>query len=312
MNYFTTKQTANLLGYNDDSYIRRLVLSGRLKASKIGNQWMISEETIHNFKVNNDIKSKYKALLSFNQELRNLADKILEKDQKIVGPRDFFTSFAIGKGYKTLGAILLLAKQGYGEDAVILTRSLFDLLINLLYIQADRTDKRAYRYFQYDWILRKKMFDYALNKPEVMEKMNKRANNPKLNDVTIKEVEEQAKLAQQLNHYTKTGWSDKTLFDMAEEVGRSDAYKSVYRLQCQLDHNATRSVNEYSKQTQVGIEIQIGQSENWIEESLVIAFDFYYHILVAFNSHFKTGFEEKIGDLENRYISELSSINNKP
>ncbi|MFA6522722.1 MAG: DUF5677 domain-containing protein [Patescibacteria group bacterium] len=311
MNYFTTKQAANLLGVNDESYVRKLVLSGKLEANKVGTQWMIGEEAIHKFKVKNDIRSKYKALLSFNQELRTLADKILDKNQKMVGPRDMFTAFAIGKGYKTHGAILLLCKQGYGEDASILARSLYDLLINLLYIQADQTDGRAYRYFQYDWILRKKMFTYVLEKPEIMDKILERTNNPRPDDTTIKEVEEQAKLSQEKNNYTERGWSDKSLHDMSKEVGRIDAYKTVYRLQCQLDHNATRSVNEYAKHTQGGIVFEVGQSENWVEESLVIAFDFYYSILVAFNSQFKSGFDKEILDLENRYITELSEINKK-
>ena len=311
MNYFTTKQAANLLGVNDESYVRKLVLSGKLEANKVGTQWMIGEEAIHKFKVKNDIKSKYKALLSFNQELRTLADKMLDKSQKMVGPRDMFTAFAIGKGYKTHGAVLLLGKQGYGEDASILARSLFDLLINLLYIQADQTDGRAYRYFQYDWILRKKIFTYALGKPEIMDKIQERTINPRPDDATIQEVEEQAKLSQEKNNYTERGWSDKSLHDMAQEVGRIDAYKTVYRLQCQLDHNATRSVNEYAKQSQDGIVFEVGQSGNWVEESLVIAFDFYYSILVAFNSHFNAGFGKEISDLENRYIAELSKINKK-
>lgn len=312
MNHFTTKQTANLLGYNDESYIRKLVLSGKLKAEKVGTQWIISEETINKFKVKGDIKSKYKALLSLNQELRGLAGKMLDKNFKIVGPRDMFTTFAIAKGYKTHGAVLFLSKQGYGEDASILTRSLFDLLINLLYIQAEQTDDRAYRYFQYDWILRKKMFDYASEKSEIMGKIQERTNNPQPNDTTIQEVEEQAKLAQQKNNYNDRGWSDKSLHDMAKEVGRIEAFKTIYRLQCQLDHNAPRSVNEYAKQSQGEIVFKVFQGENWVEESLVIDFDFYYQIVVAFNSHFKAGFETEILDLENRYIAEVSTINKKP
>jgi len=311
MNYFTTRQTANLLGYNDESYIRKLVLAGKLKADKIGTQWMIGEEAIHKYKVKNEIKSKYKTLLSFNQELRNLADKIMDRDQKMVGPKDMFTAFAIGKGNKTHRAALLLSKQGYGEDASILARSLFDLLINLLYILDDETDGRAYRYFQYDWILRKKMFSYALGKPELIYKIQERINNPRPDDTTIQEVKEQAKLAQQKYNYSKKGWSDKSLYDMAQDVGRTDAYKTVYRLQCQLDHNASRSMNEYGKQSQSGIVFEIGQSENWVEESLVVIFDFYYNILMAFNSHFQAGFESNLLELENRYVTELSTINKK-
>ncbi len=110
MNHFTTKQTANLLGYNDESYIRKLVLSGKLEAEKIGTQWMISEEAIHKFKINNDIKSKYKALLSFNQELRILADRMLDRNQKMVGPRDMFTAFAITTLPMNTIAIMLVSR----------------------------------------------------------------------------------------------------------------------------------------------------------------------------------------------------------
>lgn len=311
MNYFTTKQIANILGYNDDSYIRKLVLSGKLGAQKIGKQWMISEEDVHKYRIGNEIKSKYKALLFFNQELRALVDKVIDKEQKILGPRDMFASFAIGKGYKTHAAIILLCKNGYGEDAAILTRSLFDLLINLLYILADKEDKRAYRYFRHDWILRKKMLNYAMEKPDIMEKIQKRVDNPNPNDVTLREVEEQAKIVQDMYGYKDSkGWSDKSLFDMADEVDRVRTYKTVYRLQCQLDHNASRSMNEYAKEEQGGVVFDIGQSENWVEESLVIAFDLYSSILKAFNSHFKLDCAADISSLEDRYVTELDTINN--
>ena len=56
---------------------------------------------------------------------------------------------------------------------------------------------------------------------------------------------------------------------------------------------------------------EVSRGENWVEESLVVAFDFYYHILAAFNSHFKAGFDVKLSDLEDRYVTELSAINEK-
>lgn len=310
MNFFTTKQTANLLGYNDDSYVRKLLLSGKLKANKVGNQWLISEETIHKYKVKTGIRSKYKALLAFNQELRTIVDKVLDKTVNLEGPKDLFATFAIGKAYKTHGAILLLCRQGYGEDASVLARSNFDLLINLLYILADQSDERAYRYFRYDWSQRKKMFDYAKGKPEILEKLRLRVINPLPNDTRIEEVEEQARLAQEKYKYNRNGWSDKSLHDMAVEVGRIDAYKTVYRLQCQLHHNLSRSLNEYAKKEKDGIVFDVGQSENWVEESLVVAFDFLYSILSAFSDHFKLSLTTKLKNLEDKYVTELSKANN--
>lgn len=311
MRYFTTKQTANLLGYNDDSYIRRLVLNRKLPARKIGKQWTISEESIHKFKLNNDIKSKYKALLSFNQELRILADKILDRDLKMVGPKDMFAAFALGKGYKTHGAVLLLSQNGYGEDASILARSLFDLLVNLRYILADQTDERAYRYFRYDSVLMEKMLSYAKGKPKILAQIIERENNPLPGDSTRKEVEKQARLANDKYKYSNNGWSDKSLYDMAKEIDRLDSYQTVYRLQCQLDHNNSRSINEYAKDEGGGIIFNIGQSENWVEESLVIVFDFYYSILVTVDQIFKLNLVSEIKKLEDRYVSELSIINKK-
>ena len=142
-------------------------------------------------------------------------------------------------------------------------------------------------------------------------KVKERINTPKPNDATIEDIETNYKLVMQKYNYKDSGWSDKSLFDMAKEVGRIDAYNTIYRLQCQLDHNASRSMNEYTKQSENGITYNIGQSENWVEESLVIAFDFYYHILIAFDSHFKTGFDTKLLEVENRYVTELSAINEK-
>ena len=57
---------------------------------------------------------------------------------------------------------------------------------------------------------------------------------------------------------------------MAQEVGRIDAYKTVYRLQCQLDHNATRSVNEYVKQSQDGIVFEVSRGENWVVHGFIV------------------------------------------
>lgn len=41
----TTKDAAVILGYNIE-YVRRLVLSGRLKGSKVANVWQVEERSV--------------------------------------------------------------------------------------------------------------------------------------------------------------------------------------------------------------------------------------------------------------------------
>lgn len=50
MKYYSTKETAKILGFTDDRYVRRLIQNGRLTAQKIGNELLISQKAIDCFK----------------------------------------------------------------------------------------------------------------------------------------------------------------------------------------------------------------------------------------------------------------------
>ena len=77
----------------------------------------------------NLIYQNHKELFDFNEELRKIVDGVMGKEFHKITPKVALTTFALGKAYKTHGAVLFLCAQGYGEDAAILTRSLFDLSI---------------------------------------------------------------------------------------------------------------------------------------------------------------------------------------
>ena len=206
---------------------------------------------------------------------------------------------------------MLLCSEGYGEDAAILVRSLFELLITLLYILKDTTDERVNRYYAYDWILRKKMFDYAKTKPDIAKEMQNRATNPKTGDTNIEEVMNQAKIVQEKYKYNNKGWSDKSIYDMASEVGRLDNYKTVYALQSQIAHTAVRVMNDYVKDSGNGLNIMVGPGLNWIENDLVALFDFYYSIVGECDKLFQFGFDKRLDYIAKRYLFYVGEINNK-
>lgn len=301
MNYFTTKQISKILGYNDDSYIRKLILSNKIKAEKIGRQWMASEESIYEYKTKNQIQDKFKNLISFNYELRSQISNELDKEKKLFGPKDGIVSFSLSKAFKTHGAILDLCEAGYGEDATVLVRILFEIMIYMLSILKDTSDETAYRYLNYDWVLRKKMFDYAKTKPELVDNMNKRKGE-KEHSLIIKEIEDQYKIVQEKYKYKNNRWSVDDIAKMAENVGRGDAYKTIYKLQCQFSHSLVRVMNDYAKETSDGgLIFSVGISENWVEQNLVATFDFLSNIYTAFCDHFKLD-KEPLKLLVDKYL----------
>lgn len=44
-NWVTTSQAARLIGFHPD-YVRRLILSGKIKATKLGRNWVIRESIL--------------------------------------------------------------------------------------------------------------------------------------------------------------------------------------------------------------------------------------------------------------------------
>jgi hypothetical protein len=311
MRYYNTRDLAKILGYNDDSYIRRLIGEGKLKAEKRGREWVVSEEDASNYRTKNVISTSYKDLFSFNHQLKLLVDDYLEREIRNIGPKDALVAFTLAKSYKTHSAIMALCGGGYGEDASILNRTIFELLITLLYILKDPTDERAYRYYGFDWILREKMFSYAEQKPELLLQLEQRTLKPKNGDVSISEVKKMAKQVQDKYKYKGYNWSDKSLGEMAEEVNRSGQYKTMYRLSSQHTHSHARVMNDYVKQTENGFTNFAGISDNWVEEDLVMAFDFFSSIFAAASDQYGWGVEKELKPLFDKFLEMMEKVNNK-
>lgn len=309
MKFFSTQQAAKILGYTDDAYIRRLIQAGRLNAIKIGKSWGISEESLHQFRVENSIQTKFKALFSFNFELRSTADQYLDKPFSVDSARHAIAQMFLGKSYKTHAATLSLCEKGYGEDAAILIRSLFENFINLKYILSAEDDSRAERYLDFDFVLQKMMLDYAQDKPELLKMIEEREKRPKPNDMDIKTINSMAKKATDQHGFNMVkGWSDKSIKQMSEDIGRGDQYKTVYRLQCQLSHPTPRGMNTYFNRNSEGWVMEIGTNENYIEESLVTAFDFFGSTLDTVGDFLKWNTEQKLSDLLTRYKAEVERL----
>ena len=255
----------------------------------------------------NNFREKYIDLFHFNEELRIIIESVLDKHPEPKNLRQSFLLYALAKGYKTQAAILLLSERGFGQDAGILARSIFELAITTLYIVKDNTGKIVERFFDYDWIMRANMYDSVSKDTVYKEDLEKK--DPA--GVTIKEVlrkvEEIKKKHQNIEK--NISWSDKSFKQMSKEVGRLDAYKTAYHLQCNLSHPNPRNMNDYFSESEGILMVHAGPDDEWISNALVATSDFFIHIIDVWNKEFKFGLEDKLGDLVKRYSKKMGKIN---
>jgi hypothetical protein len=219
--------------------------------------------------------ARFKKLYELNEQLHQLAARHMGADLNELNHKSFFAAFILGKAYKTHEAIMLLCKQGYGEDAFMLSRTLFELMIMLLYILSDNTDDRLIRYAEHDWVNRKQMLDYVATNDRLLKGLNEKIKLAAGEPDVLAIIEAEYTRVMNKHGYDFKGWSDKSIQKMAEEVGRGDAYKTVYKLQCNVGHTNPRSMNEYIQQTKDGLIINTGPNVDMAETTLVIAFDFF-------------------------------------
>jgi len=54
---YTTQQAADMLGYNDASYIRKMIKRKKLRAiAQVGSRWLISEDEIKRIRLDRQFK----------------------------------------------------------------------------------------------------------------------------------------------------------------------------------------------------------------------------------------------------------------
>ena len=234
-------------------------------------------------------------LILLNNNLDSLLDTQLATGLTYSEPKQLFTTFVLAKGRRTHEAITLLCQSGFGEDAFMLSRTLFELLVIFLYILADATDKKLTRYMEYDHITRKKLYDHIATRPELLK--DERATPEIFQQIqsAYDDVKE--------NYEKPFTWSDKTIAKMSKDVGREEDYKTAYKIQCMLSHSESRSMNEYFKEDDDGsLVIDIGAKTNLIEESLVKNFDFFFSVLERADKIFVFGLEKEFEKISKKYI----------
>jgi len=244
-------------------------------------------------------------MIKQHEDLFKLNEELAELVADTFGARDFHPStqaqinilFFVTKGYKSLRAILLLCRHGYGEDAGILLRSLFEIAVNAWYIKDN--EELAKRYGDF----------IEIHVHELLEDLTFEFVRERISEDKMRERREGYDKAQEMHKYKgRISWSGKTLKVMAEEVGLSEGYSSVYVLMSQLNHTTAGAMLDYiqtDKQTDKGGSVsgvKLLPSDNLIREVLLSAVPPMLNIVKQWHKQFNLGIEAKIMEIDSRLI----------
>jgi len=229
-------------------------------------------------------------LLRGAQEVMPLAGKVLESVKEIKGssPEEAYfhalVQCSVARTREFLSAQLLLCREGHCNSALVLSRTIFEIALNIAYIAKDPI-VRAGLFGQYE-IIRKKRYTEALRRTAYKTALEGR-------DEEIKQTEElHARF--QSNFPDKSRWSGISLRDIARDLGIEGEYDTCYSYQCDASHSNARELTKYIKPQGAGLLFDAGPSWAELQPALGLGVLYTLYTLSVHEDVFKGGFQKEI------------------
>ncbi len=218
-------------------------------------------------------------------------------------------AIALAKASKSHIAIMSLCANGNGEDAAIISRSLFELAVVMKYIFNDKTDDLLTRFIEYAPVKASQSIKHAEKHESLLEELKRREENPRPGQSIVAEIHAAADEILGRQDYNAFGWSDKKLWEMARTIGRQHFYDTMYPMLSGLTHSDSLSFSNYYKESEDGFFVDAGESDNWVSESLIIAFDYMHLILSIVHDELDLDYEAKLNQLVNEFNQAVDKMN---
>lgn len=246
-------------------------------------------------------RENYNKLYGFIEELLLLIKSIQTAGGYPNTKKNRIASAFLVKATKTLKAITILCKQGYGEDAVILSRSLFDMLVDILYITRFKLDTMADRYELYDDVWLAKAFSPKGKSRNLKKLIRQRERKLQPDDKTLEEINRKATKVMKRFKYRSDTWRPENLYNMAVKVKLGPLYQTMFKLHSQVVHTAPRIINNYAVINNGHLNYTYQPSHKHISDALFSSFSHTFGILKVFNQLTHTLPQESLDMLETKH-----------
>ena len=250
-------------------------------------------ELITEMQMRESMRKKYADAFFHAWTLFELAQEVLgEFKGKAESAYDRAVWMICGRAYKSYHAILNLSEIAYTEDAGIILRSLFNLLVINRWIASGNQDERARKYLGWFWIEMKKNLDYDRGKV-----------SDDLADKALKNYEAHKRFFEYKDDSGVTRMRKKwhepeaaTLEQMADGVGLKDHYEGLYRPLSSIEHSDAVAYFAMVSQTETkdgGPSLAL-HSDLFVPAYIRNAFQYFAEIFATWNSVHKGVDETKL------------------
>lgn len=214
----------------------------------------------------------------------------------------------LAKNLHRLQSILILCKRGFAKDVIPLLRSMFEELVDLKYMQADK--KRIEDYFNYDTYIRLKLGRTLLAHG------GKGVDKEKIG---VRNAELEKEWDKVKNKFTdKKGnvhkrWTCKSVADVSTEVGLGEAYHYIFGYLSNYIHSNPISANDYVLGREGdNVVIEIGASPQLVREVLPTASMFFVDMLSIVNDEYKMRLDDDLKSLADQLTGDKTKYESEP
>ncbi|MDW7730721.1 MAG: DUF5677 domain-containing protein [Bacillota bacterium] len=170
--------------------------------------------------------------------------------RRAVNNHDLLANYFIGKTITTFYSVCFLCEKGYGEDAMVLSRTMLENLINYSYINRE-PEENTELFIEFDKVrAKKRLNNYRAIYPE--------KHIPEEVVETIERNYEEVKEKYKTDSCLQT-WSGKNLADMAIKCGLQEYYRIIYPLASSYAHGSVETSVSYINKQGKGYSVRAGQ-----------------------------------------------------
>jgi hypothetical protein len=240
------------------------------------------------------IRAKYPDHFRYGWDLFESGQEALMQFKGVVGtPYKTATYLIVGRSFKSYNAILKLCEIAHAEDAGVILRSLFNLLVIDRWISKEDSENRSMRYLGWFWIA----MDDQL-------RCNQALAGPDL----TKMVEEQCKIHKKLFEYKDKSGATKmpdkwykpdvnSICEMAGEVELASHYDGLYRVLSSVEHSdALAYFSMISEMEKRGEESSLNlHSDTSVPDYIRNGFQYFADIFQRWNGTFEVLDDKRLG-----------------
>jgi hypothetical protein len=226
-------------------------------------------------------------------ELVPLVNRVLTKPVK--GQLQVVLHFFSGIVANSFGSLITLTLNGYGHDAMRISRGMFEAAVNAAYLKLHREEIGDF--LNYHWIRQKKLYDYMQKSyPDGLKRISPEA-------IADMHVEYPKVVSQYLdkNGKVRGSWCKNSIQKRAKEVGLGELYSTFYFFASSIHHG---DIGGLSAQALEGrLQVDIAPSFAMMKDALMMGHNAVLIVIDALNKEAQFSLDKEISEACSAYMS---------